>query len=99
MITGAAPMSAKTLDYLKAVLCAPIINGYGQTESTAGSFFTDYSDTNSGYVGGASALNEFKLEDIPEMDYLSTDKDSNGNPMPRGEVCLRGPGVFVGYFG
>jgi hypothetical protein len=27
---------------------------------------------------------EFKLVDIPEMSYLSTDMDAEGNPTPRG---------------
>lgn len=32
------------------------------------------------------------------MGYLSTDKDENGNSLPRGEVCIRGYSVFPGYF-
>ena len=36
--------------------------------------------------------------DVPELDYRATDKDANGKPIPRGEICLRGPGIFAGYY-
>jgi len=40
MITGSAPISSTVMDFLKIALCCPIIEGYGQTESTAASFLT-----------------------------------------------------------
>jgi len=37
--------------------------------------------------------------DVPELEYLSTDIDKEtGIVTPRGEVCVRGSGVFKGYF-
>lgn len=41
---------------------------------------------------------EYKLLDIPEMKYTHNDKDESGRPMPRGEIMIGGPGVFLGYY-
>ena len=38
-----------------------------------------------------------KLQDVPEMDYFSTDI-VDGFECPRGEVCFKGSPCFVGYF-
>jgi long-chain acyl-CoA synthetase len=78
MITGSAPISKDILDFLKISACCPIIEGYGQTETMAGSFLTHQLDPTSGHVGGPTSNCEFKLIDIPEMSYLSTDKDQHG---------------------
>ncbi len=35
---------------------------------------------------------------MPEMSYTHNDKDELGNPMPKGEVCIKSFGNMVGYF-
>mmetsp|Transcript_25604 Transcript_25604/g.59075 ORF Transcript_25604/g.59075 Transcript_25604/m.59075 type:complete len:245 (+) Transcript_25604:1404-2138(+) len=52
-----------------------------------------------GHVGPPLSGVELVLEDVPEMGYVHTDTDHNGEPCKgRGEICIRGPNVFVGYF-
>jgi long-chain acyl-CoA synthetase len=52
MITGSAPISGDVLDFLKICFCAPITEGYGMTETMAGSCLTYYDDPQTGVVGG-----------------------------------------------
>ena len=75
-----------------------MLEAYGQTENAGLANITSMKDTVNGHVGGICVSLEQKLVDIPEMDYLTTDVDEDGNLMPRGEVCLRGYGVIPGYY-
>lgn len=96
MDTGSAPIDADILTFFKIAFSCEIYEIYGQTESGA-SFLTDPSDRNMGHVGGVTPNSEFKLVDVPEMDYTSKDTE-NGEQVPRGEVCISGPACFSGYF-
>ena len=92
MITGSAPISSDVLDFLKICFCAPIMEGYGMTETSAGSVLTVAGDPKSGHVGGPVCNVKIRLRDIPEMNYMSS------NSPPEGEVCFWGPSIMKGYF-
>lgn len=93
MVTGSAPIDKTVIDFLKICFCCPIMEGYGLTESAAGSAVMDVDDTITGHVGGPNEAVKFRLKDLPEMNYLSTDK-----PYPRGEIEMIGPSIFSGYY-
>ncbi|XP_076074445.1 long-chain-fatty-acid--CoA ligase 1-like isoform X4 [Mytilus galloprovincialis] len=87
--TGSAPLSATVLEFLRCCVGCPIIEGYGQTESHALCSMQFIGDASSGNVGPPIPSNLIKLDDVPDMNYFA---DQN-----KGEVCLQGPSVFVGY--
>ncbi|KAK9816781.1 hypothetical protein WJX72_005028 [[Myrmecia] bisecta] len=93
MTTGASPISAEVFDFLRICFGATVLEGYGMTETACTIALTHPDDPLSGHVGGPLPSCEIKLDDIPEMGYRNSD-----SPHPRGEICVRGPIVFHGYF-
>uniref|UniRef100_A0A8C1XY85 Long-chain-fatty-acid--CoA ligase n=1 Tax=Cyprinus carpio TaxID=7962 RepID=A0A8C1XY85_CYPCA len=80
MLTGAAPISATVLTFLRAALGCQFYEGYGQTECTAGSTTTLPGDWTAGHVGAPLPCNDIKLVDVAEMNYYATKGE--------GEVCV-----------
>jgi long-chain acyl-CoA synthetase len=92
LITGSAPIDGKIISFLKVVFSCPFREGFGQTETSAPATLAKSEDGASGHVGGPLTCCKARLRDIPEMSYLSTDEN------PRGELLLKGPSIFKGYF-
>lgn len=93
MGSGASPLAPDVMDFLRVCFGCPVIEGYGMTETSCVVTIMDDGDNLSGHVGSPSPACEVKLVDVPEMNYTSEDQ-----PYPRGEICVRGPIVFQGYY-
>jgi len=93
MISGGAPLSKETMEFIKVCFGCTIIQGYGLTETCGGCSFQDPKKFSTGNVGIPIGSNEVKLVDVDEMGYTHNDK-----PFPRGEICIRGNNVSLGYF-
>ena len=112
MVSGGAPLPVSTADFFKVTMgsACSVHEGYGLTETTGGLSITEASDLSpSGHVGSVLPCVEVCLADVPDMDYLSTDSKHSFsdalNSKPgimrcngRGEILVRGPGVFAGYY-
>lgn len=90
ILTGSAPIEGDVLTFLRVALGIPILEGYGQTESTGGATLTVIGDNTVEQVGPPMVGVEVKLVDVPDMDY----KASEGT----GEVCIRGKIIMQGYY-
>ncbi|UJR32742.1 hypothetical protein I4U23_020201 [Adineta vaga] len=91
MITGAAPITPDVMHFFRIALDIPIMEGYGQTESAGAGTSTHPTDMSYGTIGSPVPTVEMKLVDVPGTNYRSENN--------QGEVCIRGPTVFKGYFG
>ncbi|XP_021673878.2 long chain acyl-CoA synthetase 7, peroxisomal isoform X1 [Hevea brasiliensis] len=100
LVSGASPLSPEIVDFLRVCFGCPVVEGYGMTETSCVISIMDESDNSSGHVGSPNSacdlcfpISEIKLIDVPEMNYTSEDQ-----PYPRGEICVRGPTIFHGYY-
>ncbi|GFR46921.1 hypothetical protein Agub_g8568 [Astrephomene gubernaculifera] len=93
MISGASPISEEVMSFLRICFGATVMEGYGMTEAACTISTTRAEDLTTGHVGAPNPAVEVKLVDLPEMGYTSRD-----SPYPRGEICVRGPSIFSGYY-
>jgi len=90
--TGSSPISPEVFNFLRCAF-PEVHEGYGMTETCCMITMTDHEDPVIGHVGAPVFSCELKLVDVPEMGYTNADQ-----PYPRGEICVRGPTVFQGYY-
>ncbi|WOO80640.1 Long-chain-fatty-acid--CoA ligase 2 [Vanrija pseudolonga] len=91
MFNGGGAVSRSTQHFLQTALVM-MIQGYGLTEGTAMACILNPGWLQLGSVGGPVPGAEIKLVDAPEAGYFST------NDPPQGEVYIRGPAIFKGYY-
>jgi long-chain acyl-CoA synthetase len=92
MVVGGGPIARDTQEFISMTL-APLIKGYGLTESTAVGAMMDPCQWTLDALGQPYPCLEVKLVDFADAGYLVTNK-----PYPQGEILLRGPAVSKGYF-
>merc|ERR1711959_500148 len=93
MISGGAPLAPHVEKFLRVAMCCAVVQGYGLTETAAASFVAVPDDMEMmSTIGVPFPSIEYRLEAVPEMNYYPS-----SNP-PRGEVIVRGPSVFSGYY-
>ena len=90
MISASAPISGQVMEFLRVVFGCQVLEAYGQTESCGGLTMSLFGDYSLGHVGPPLPCNELKLVSVPDMNYHAKDF--------KGEILVRGPNVFKGYF-
>jgi long-chain acyl-CoA synthetase len=93
MTSGSAPLAKEDIEFLRCALSSGLRQGYGLTESLSGICANQMYDPVSGGCGAIGPTVEARLRDVPELNYSSSD-----SPNPRGELQLRGPQMFSGYY-
>ncbi|KAJ4950243.1 hypothetical protein NE237_027075 [Protea cynaroides] len=92
ILCGAAPLANHIETFLRVVTCAHVIQGYGMTETCAGTFISIPDEVSMiGTVGPPVSNVDVCLESVPEMGYDAL------SSTPRGEICIRGETLFSGY--
>ncbi|GKT37161.1 Long chain fatty acid CoA ligase 5 [Aduncisulcus paluster] len=93
IISGSAPLSPSVAEFVGCVMGCELVEGWGMTETCAAGIVQKCPCRSYANCGRPLGSISVKLVDIPELEYLSTDK-----PYPRGELCIKGGNIFSGYW-
>ena len=93
MLSGGAPLSPETHEYIRTTFSLPLVQGYGLTESCACACIMDNDDLSTGTSGTPLQGVQVRLVNWPEGGYHVTDQ-----PCPRGEIVIGGENVATGYY-
>ncbi|RKU49215.1 hypothetical protein DL546_009220 [Coniochaeta pulveracea] len=91
IVNGASGISDGTQHFLSLVV-APMISGYGLTESCGNGMLGSPLQWEAGAVGTIPAAIEIKLVALPELGYRTD------TPIPQGEILMRGLPVTKSYY-
>jgi long-chain acyl-CoA synthetase len=90
-------MPKELADDFKVFLSIPIIEGLGMTELSGSAFCTNYHDLNNFTAGGVTSGVKMIIKSVPDLGYTIDDM-IDGINCPAGEICLKGPLIFNGYY-
>ena len=90
-MNGGGPIAKDTQRFISLAI-TPMVSGYGLTETTAMGALNDPMHWTDSALGDIPSSIEVKLVDFADAEYFAS-----SNP-PQGEVWIRGPPVFQGYF-
>ncbi|KAJ2745467.1 medium-chain fatty acid-CoA ligase faa2 [Coemansia sp. BCRC 34301] len=94
IVSGSAPISPETLEFLRCCFSCYVIEGYGLSETVGPTSVTLIDDIEPGNVGAPLPCAMMKLRSAPDLGYSVKDL-----PHPRGEILVKGAHVFSEYFG
>ncbi|KAG1673251.1 hypothetical protein FOA52_013131, partial [Chlamydomonas sp. UWO 241] len=97
-VSGAAALSPDVEEFIRVCLGCPAGQGYGLTESCSATCVA-WADVweHFGTVGPPQTCVDVRLESVPEMGYDANPLVGSG-ARPAGELLLRGPCLFDGYY-
>ncbi|KAJ2124716.1 medium-chain fatty acid-CoA ligase faa2 [Coemansia sp. RSA 720] len=93
IVSGSAPISPETLEFLRCCFSCNVVEGYGLSETIGPATVTLVDDIEPGNVGTPLPCTMVKLRSVPDLGYNVTDM-----PRPRGEILIKGANVANEYY-